>query len=44
MDDQLKIMETEMEPEPVAVMDKVRSFVRMNLTNAGILLAGSELK
>ena len=38
MDDQLKMMEPEVETEPTAVMDKVRSFVRMNLTNAGILI------
>ena len=38
MDDELKMMEPEVETEPTAVMDKVRSFVRMNLTNAGILI------
>ena len=38
MNDELKMLTTEDVSEPVAVMDKVRSFVRMNLINAGILI------
>lgn len=38
MDDQLKMMTTEDVAEPEEVMDKVRSFMRTNLINAGILI------